>query len=244
MTPPAAGRAPGTEPAGRVPGTETIRALQERAAGAQTAEHQQDADGCWLRHAHGCAWWVGAALPHGPAAPGELPGRVGGAEEFSAAHGAPARFQITPGVCPEGLDSPLAGRGYRRDGPASSRTAVTARVAGAPSAGAVRVRVAERPTREWFDGRLAVRGHRADPHREWDLPGRVEGPGVFGMGTLPAARGRGAAGGVRAAPAGRAGAVDAGRMCLQVERHNTAAVRPCARAGFGEVAACHYRVAD
>ncbi|MFD3453277.1 GNAT family N-acetyltransferase [Streptomyces sp. NPDC058691] len=243
--------------------------MQERAARAQPALYHLDADGWWLRHAPRCSWWVGATLPHGAVGAGELAGRVGEVEDFYAAHGTPARFQITPGVCPEGLDSLLAGRGYRREGPVSLRTAVTARVAEVPSPGALRVRVAEHPTRAWFDGWLAVQGHGADPGCEWDLLGRVESPsayacaligdevvavgravadtgwaGVFGMGTLPAARGRGAARSVPAALAGWAGATAAGRMYLQVERGNSAAMRLYVAAGFGEVSAYHYRVAD
>src|SRR5919108_3560995 len=92
---------------------EMIRGLQERAARALPAERVELAEGWWLRHAPGCAWWVGTVLPHGEAGPGELVRRVAGAEEFYAARGAVTRFQISPRACPQSLDALLAGRGYR-----------------------------------------------------------------------------------------------------------------------------------
>ena len=129
---------------------EAVRGLQERAARAQPAEHAEEADGWWLRHAPGCSWWVGTVLPHSDARPGALARRVARAEEFYTSRGAAARFQISPGACPAGLDTVLAG---------------------------------------------------------W------------------------------------AGAHGAGRMYLQLERGNIAALRLYARAGFSEVCAYHYRIA-
>ena len=84
-----------------------VRGLQERAARAFPAEHVQDAGGWQLRHAPGGAWWVCAVLPHAEAGPRPLARRVAGAEEFYAARGAAARFQISP-ACPERLDTVLA----------------------------------------------------------------------------------------------------------------------------------------
>jgi GNAT superfamily N-acetyltransferase len=62
--------------------------------------------------------------------------------------------------------------------------------------------------------------------------------GVFGMGTLPTARGRGAA---RAVLAALARWAEGDRMYLQVERDNAAAMRLYERMGFAEACAYHYR---
>jgi N-acetylglutamate synthase len=67
--------------------------------------------------------------------------------------------------------------------------------------------------------------------------------GVFGMATLPQARGKGAANSVLAALAGWAGAHEADRMYLQVERDNIPALRLYDRAGFSEICGYHYRTA-
>jgi GNAT superfamily N-acetyltransferase len=65
--------------------------------------------------------------------------------------------------------------------------------------------------------------------------------GVFGMATVPHARGTGAAGHVLAALARWAADHDAAHMYLQVERDNTAARRLYERAGFTELCRYHYR---
>jgi ribosomal protein S18 acetylase RimI-like enzyme len=67
--------------------------------------------------------------------------------------------------------------------------------------------------------------------------------GVFGMATLPQARGKGSARTVLAALADWAGAHKADRMYLQVEWDNILAFRLYDRAGFGEVCSYHYRTA-
>jgi len=245
-----------------------MRGLQERAARAFPAEHVQDADGWQLRHASGGAWWVSAVLPHAEAGPRSLVRRIAGAEEFYAARGAAARFQISPPACPEGLDTVLAERGYRRHGLMSLQVASAARVLEHAPAGSLRVHLEDHPARPWFGIWLAVHGGGWDPRAEWDMLERVPGPsayacamigddvaavgravadtgwaGVFGMATQPAARGKGAARHVLAALAGWAVAHDAGRMYLQVERDNGPALRLYERAGFGEICGYHYRAA-
>ena len=65
--------------------------------------------------------------------------------------------------------------------------------------------------------------------------------GVFGMATLPRARGRGTARSVLAALADWAGGHAAGRMYLQVERDNMPALRLYERTGFSEECGYHYR---
>jgi ribosomal protein S18 acetylase RimI-like enzyme len=248
--------------------SEMVRGLQERAARALPAEHIEDVEGWWLRHAASCAWWVGTVLPHGDARPGELVCRVVGAEEFYAGHGAAARFQLSPGACPDGLDTVLAERGYRRQSLMSLQMASTARVLERAATGSLRVRLDDRPTRAWFEIWHAVHGHGGDSRSEWDMLGRVERPcvyacamigddvlavgravadtgwaGVFGMATLPEARGQGAARNVLAALADWAGAYEADRMYLQVERDNIPALRLYERMGFSEICGYHYRAA-
>jgi GNAT superfamily N-acetyltransferase len=248
---------------------ETVRALQERAARALPAAHVEHVDGWWLRHAPGCAWWVGAVLPHGDAGPGDLLRRVVGAEEFHAGHGAAVvRFQISPGACPQGLDTALAARGYRRESPMSLLVASTATVRDRTPTGTMRVRLDDRPTPGWFDVWHAVLGPGADLRSEWDMLDRVAPAsayagatigddvvavaravadagwaGVFGMATRPGARGRGAAGAVLAALADWAGAHGAEGLYLQVERDNVPALRLYGRTGFTERCGYHYRTA-
>jgi N-acetylglutamate synthase len=246
---------------------ETVRGLQERAARALPAEHVEVVDGWWLRHAPNCSWWAGTVLPHGVAEPGGLVDRVVEAEKFYARHGATARFQISPPACPDGLDDMLAERGYRRHSPVSLQAASTARVLEQVPTGSLRVCVDDRPTRAWVEVWRAASGH-GDSRAERDTLARVEPPtayacamsgddvvavgravadtgwaGVFGMATLPRARGRGAARDVLAALAGWAGAHDADSMYLQVECDNLPALRLYERTGFREICGSHYRSA-
>jgi ribosomal protein S18 acetylase RimI-like enzyme len=235
-----------------------IRALQERAARALPARYVEDARGWWLRHAPGCGWWVGSVLPHGG---GDLSRRIDGAERFYARYGTVTRFQISPGACPSTLDGLLADRGYHRESPVSLRVAQTAHVL--PDGR--NVDVDDRPTPAWFNVWYAV--HGGDPRAERELLDRVPQPagyaramvdgavvavgrvvadtgwaGVFGMATLPGARGKGAGRAVLAALARWAAVNHADRMYLQVEQANTAALRLYERAGFAEVCGYHYRV--
>jgi N-acetylglutamate synthase len=248
-------------------GNATVRALQERAARALPAEYVEEAGGWWLRHAPNCSWWVGTVLPHGDdAPPGELERRIAGAEAFYAARGTVARFQISPGACPERLDALLAERGYRRQSPVSLRVADTAEVLERTGPYAPVVRVDDHPSRAWFAVWHAVNGGGGRSER--DLLARVPRPsayacavageqvvavgravaddgwtGVFGMATLPRARGGGAARGVLAALACWAGTRGTRRMYLQVEGGNTPALRLYERAGFRERCGYHYRTA-
>ncbi|MCT2587667.1 GNAT family N-acetyltransferase [Actinophytocola gossypii] len=232
--------------------TGLVLELQERAARALPAERVEQAGGWWLRYAPGCSWWVGTVLPHGD-------GDLARAEAFYAGLGATARFQVSP-AGPPWLDPVLAERGYERGGTMSLRVAPTERVAALPGAN---VLVDDGPTRAWFDVWHAV--HDGAPG-EWDLLGRVTRPsgfarlvvggevvavgravadagwaGVFGMATLPGARGHGAGTAVLAALAGWAAARGVGRMYLQVERDNGPASRLYDRAGFRELCGYHYR---
>ena len=266
-----------------------VRGLQERAAHAFAAVRVEHVDGWWLRYTDGGAWWASSVLPHGAAAPAALPGRIRLAEAFYAGRGAPARFQISPGACPAGLDEALASRGYRVESPMSLQTAATAQVVDRLPVGDFRIRVDDQPTDAWFEAWLAVHGTGGDPHAERDMlgrvardrayaavlagdrPGRGSGAGVgagagagagtavvavgravaeagwagvFGMATLPYARGTGAARQVLAVLARWAAHHGAAHMYLQVERDNAAARRLYERAGFTELCRYHYRTAD
>lgn len=242
-----------------------IRGLQEAAARALPAQLVEHSGGWWLRYPPGCSWWAGTVLPHGDAEPGELVRLVAAAEQFYAARGAVARFQISPPACPPGLDALLAERGYRAQSPMSLQAAPAAQVLDRLPASPLQVRLADRPAPGWFAVWHAVHTD-GDPRGEWEMLGRVQRPsgyasvliggdvvavgrvvadtgwaGVFGMATLPQARGKGAARGVLAALARWAAAQQAGQLYLQVERGNIAARRLYEQAGFSELCGYHYR---
>lgn len=249
-------------------GSELVRGLQERAARALPAEQIEMVEGWWLRHAPGVAWWVGTVLPHGDAEPGQLARRVIGAEKFCVARGATPRFQISPPACPEELDDVLAERGYSAVGKLSLQVALTARVVELEPTGSLEVRLDDRPTRAWFEVWRAVHGQDTDSDAEWAMLGRVERPcayavatvagevlsvgravadggwtGVFGMATLPRARGSGAGSNVLVALAHWAVANRADHLYLQVAQDNVSAIGLYGRAGFTELCEYHYRSA-
>lgn len=244
-----------------------LRSLQEKAARACPAEHVERAGGWLLRQSASRAWWTATALPHAEAAPAELTRRVAAVEHFYARHGVPARFQITPGACPDGLDPLLAQRGYRRASPVSLRAARTTRVAEQEPNGALRLRVDDEPTSAWFDVWHTVQGQAGDRRAEWGVLDRVRQPsayvsallgdevvavgrvvvddgwgGVFGMATLPHARGRRAAHGVLVALARWTATRDADHLYLQVTCDNSAALRLYDAAGFEQLCGYHYRM--
>ena len=243
-----------------------VRGLQERAAQAFPALILDHVDGWWLRYGDSGAWWASSVLPHSDAVPVDLPGRIRSVEEFYAGHGTCARFQISPGACPVGLDDALAERGYRIDSPMSLQSAPTVHVIDRLPAGGLRIRMDSQPTDAWFETWLAVHGNGGDPGPERDMLRRVGRPsvyasvltgagviavgravtetgwaGVFGMATLPHARGTGAARHVLAALARWAADHGAAHMYLQVEWDNTAARRLYEHAGFDELCRYHYR---
>jgi GNAT superfamily N-acetyltransferase len=142
----------------------------------------------------------------------------------------------------------------------------SARAAGPASVGSLPVRIRDRPTSDWLDVWQRVLGEAVDVTAELEMLSRVRGPsayacarigddavavaravagdgwaGVFGMATMPAARGRGAAREVLASLARWARRHGAARMYLQVERDNSPALRLYERAGFREVCAYSYR---
>lgn len=247
-------------------GPETVRGLQERVARALPAEHVEHLGGWWLRRTASSSWWVGTVLPHGDAGRDELPHRISAAESFYAASGMATRFQITPGACPTDLDATLAERGYRRDGPMSLQTAATADVQARARPAGLSIRIDDAPTTAWFEAWNAVHGDGSDPRIEWEMLGRVTQPsgyagvlagdeviavgravaeagwaGVFGMATLPEARGKGAARTVLASLADWANDHRADGMYLQVESDNVPALQLYGDACFSEMCRYHYR---
>ncbi|WP_338118486.1 GNAT family N-acetyltransferase [Streptomyces coryli] len=277
--------------------TELITGLQERAARALPARRTEVVDGWWLRDAPGGSWWTESVLPHAEHGREGLERLITAAEKQAAERGRAACFQITPGVCPAGLDTLLAERGYRRESAASLRTARVAEVrsrcaaAGVPMMGvrgtraagasdtdmrgtraaaaagaSAEIRVDARPGQAWFDAWAQVSGHGADLAEEWARLERIQPPtayasvlldgqvaavgravtdagwaGLFGIATLPRARGRGAARAVLGALAEWAAGAEAEDLYLQVQRSNAPALRLYDRVGFGEAAAYHYR---
>ena len=254
-----------------VPGmssSKMLRGLQERAARAAPAEVVEMVDGWWLRHAPDGAWWIGSVLPHGGEGTSDLLRRVVRAETFYAAHGSTPRFQICPPACAEQLDTVLEDRGYHRMGLVSIQVAPTGDVMQDPPAGSLRVRLEDHPTRAWLECWHEGRGHDGDPDVEWDMLGRIMLPsayalatlgdavvavgrsvadtgwvGVFGMVTLPRARGQGAGRSVLHALASWAGEHQVERMYLQVEENNIPAIRLYGGSGFTEICRYHYRSA-
>lgn len=244
----------------------TVADLQERAAQAFPVGCLSRLGGWWLRHDASSAWWASSVLPHGTTVPTDLPGKIRSVEEFYRGRGARARFQISPGGCPADLDDALAGRGYRIESPMSLQSAPTAQVIDRRLAAELRIRVDDQPTDGWFETWLAVHGPRTDPGPERDMLRRVDRPsayasasigadviavaravtetgwaGVFGMATLPYARGKGAAACMLAALARWATRHRAAHMYLQVECDNAGALRLYRRAGFTELCRYHYR---
>jgi GNAT superfamily N-acetyltransferase len=232
------------------------------------ASHVEDLDGWTLRHDESAAWWVSSVMPHGDGTTGDLPARIGRVEEFYRCHGLPARFQISPAARPAGLDDLLAERGYRRESPMSLQTAPTDAVVRRPPAAGLQVHVDDHPTEDWFQVWYAMHGAGGDPLPERRMLRRVGPPsgygsvssgdtviavgravadsgwaGVFGMATLPAARGRGAGGAVLAALARWAADHRAAHLYLQVENGNTGARSLYSGAGFRELCRYHYRTA-
>ena len=244
-----------------------MRGLQERAARALPPEQVERVGDWWLRRSATSSWWMATVLPHGDVDPAELDRRIAIAERFYAGDGMVTRFQVCPGACPPQLDGVLAERGYRWSDPMSLR-AVRVDEIRAPAPAGLRLGIDSVPTNAWFDAWYTVHGQGTDPRAEREMLDRVSQPsayasvvdgdrivavgrgvadagwvGVFGMATLPEARGRGAGRGVVAALAGWATSQGAEGLYLQVEQANAAARRLYEQAGFAELTGYHYRTA-
>jgi GNAT superfamily N-acetyltransferase len=244
-----------------------VRELQERAARAVPAAVQEHRAGCWLRHTDSATtWWAGAVLMHG-GQHADLVSRVAVAEEFYAAHGAPARFQVCP-ACPPDLDDALSRRGYRWRGAMSLQVSTPELIRRHLRAPMLRVDLKEDLDVEWFRLLMAAQAPAADPASEWRLLRRVDRPsayvtahisgrpvavgravadtgwtGVFAMATLPEARHQGAGSAVLAALADWATSQACGHMYLQATHDSTAALGLYRHAGFEHACTYHYRTA-
>lgn len=245
-----------------------IGELQERAARAVPATAQENRDGSWLRYTDSEAtWWAGAALLHGREPVRDLAAGIAAAEDFSMAHGGPARFQVCP-ACPPDLDYALARRGYVSGDIVSLQMAASGEIARRLSAPSLRVDLTAAPYSAWFELLMTAQGHDDDPVRERRLIQGVDLPsvyatvfasnrpvavgravadtgwvGVFSMATLSDARRRGAASAVLTALADWAISRSCPNMYLQVPRNSAEALGVYRRAGFEELCAYHYRTA-
>lgn len=241
------------------------RGLLDRAAGAVPATEQETRLGWRLRYTDTSLWWVGAVMAHGGPDTRTLQDRVHAAEEFYAQRRAATRFQVCPG-CPPGLDQILAARGYQRHSPMSLQVASAAQVAGRLRAPRLEVRLEEHPPPPWFEIWRAVQACDANLEAERRLLRRVTAPscyvtvylgdrpvsigravaesgwtGVFGMATLPPARGQGAAKAALSALARWGAEARAPDLYLQLDHDNRPARQLYASAGFAEIFPYHYR---
>jgi GNAT superfamily N-acetyltransferase len=245
--------------------TDPIETIERSAYAAWPAEEVESLAGWRLRAMRGVSRRANSVWTFD--AEGDLPvgERVDRVERWYASRNLVPTFQVGARARPEGLDAMLAERGYRIDAPVSIQVAATSDVqATARRCDAVVTRTC---SEEWFE----ISAHRgrfakvADVYRALLTrigPGarfavaRVDGQpacvglgvvaggwmGVFSMLTLPAARRRGAAGGVLHALAETAQEEGVENMYLQVERENTGALALYAAASFRELYGYHYRV--
>jgi N-acetylglutamate synthase len=190
-------------------------------------------------------------------------------EEFYESHERPARFQMSPAARPADLDDILARRGYVIEAPVVVMGAGATIVLGRTS-GEGRL-TNERGKRAWERANASMHGDSHDARDRVLAWGRalnalkvpstgVVAPpepgagvaigfavaergwtGIFGMGTRPEARHRGAATAVLHTLARWAVEHDAPRLYLQVEEDNVAARTLYERAGFVESYRYHYR---
>jgi GNAT superfamily N-acetyltransferase len=212
-----------------------------------------------------------SVLPNGELTETDLDDAIRTVEEFYDERARPARFHISAAAQPADLDQVLESRGYVIEAPvvvmAAGATIVLGRTEGA---GEGRI-TDERGKRQWERANAALHGDVQDARERVLAYGRaihsLKGPatavvappepgravaigfavldrgwtGVFGMGTRPEARRRGAATAVLHRLAEWAVERDAPRLYLQVEESNSPALALYTRAGFVETYRYHYR---
>jgi GNAT superfamily N-acetyltransferase len=222
--------------------------IDELADAAFPPEHRTEIDGWILRadrgaHRRNGSVWAREA----PEADG-LARRIARVEEWYAARGLRARFQVTPASRPAGLGDALLERGYEVEAPSAAWVGDLDALAG--DAGPVAV--AERPDDRW----LALSG------ADTGVLGRVRIPcafarsevaaargtlqdewlGIYEVGTLPVARRRGAASAVIAALAAWGAERGARRAYMLVTEDNLPAHALYARLGMRRAYRYGYRV--
>ncbi len=244
-----------------------VEQLEEIAFTAWPAEQVEEHHGWRLRWLDGITRRGNSVWTGRTAGQPSLGSLVEHAERFYAARGATASFHVSP-LTPPPLDALLAGRGYVVDAPVSVQTAPLARITdgSASAARGVEVHVSLVPSPEWFElagarsrfagaqatyrgllTRLAGRARYAFATRSGRPVGTglgvVDGEwiGVSSMLTQPEFRGLGVAGSLLRALCQHARLAGAGRVYLQVEQDNVAALRAYERAGLETAYATHYR---
>jgi GNAT superfamily N-acetyltransferase len=244
-----------------------IRMLDVLAARATAAALDVRVDGWLLRATLEAPFRrSNSVMPEGDV--GDLDAAIATVEAFYAERSLPARFQLSPAACPGNLDEQLAARGYVVEAPVVVAVAptemVVARTHGEAS---VAAGVDEDWVRQYADvhadddvardrirayGRLLGTLDRAtaaavtgpDPAAPVGLGFAVadgDWVGIFGMGTRPESRRRGAATAVLHGLATWAAAQGCPHLYLQVETDNDAARTLYARAGFTDAYSYHYR---
>ncbi len=245
--------------------TDPIETIERTAYDAWPAEEVESLAGWRLRAMRGVSRRANSVWTFD--AEGDVPvgERVDRVERWYGSRNLAPTFQIGARARPGGLDGKLDDRGYRVDAPVSIQIAATTEVQAAARRGDAIV--SRNCSEEWFEisahrGRFAKVAEvyrallaRIGPGARFAVA-RIDGHpacvglgviadrwmGVFSMLTLPAARRRGAAGGVLHALAETAREEGVESMYLQVERENAGANALYAAASFRELYGYHYRV--
>jgi arginase family enzyme/GNAT superfamily N-acetyltransferase len=245
-----------------------VREVERRAFAAWPAGMVREEAGWLLRYTPGVRRRrSNSAVPP----PGWEPGTsIDHVEAFYRERDRPAMVQLG-GPAHRELDALLAGRGYRLDAPTHVMTARTADVVAATEPAPVRpvtpVELDERPD-TWL-GTFAELDHHADSATVGEkVISRIAAPtafarvrrdgrdagmglfaadsgwaGIYAMATRPDLRGQGIATAVLGAGARWAADRGHGRLYLQVEEDNEAALGLYVRAGFSRAYGYHYRIA-
>jgi GNAT superfamily N-acetyltransferase len=247
-----------------------IRELDALAARATAASLDVPLDGWVLRATADLPFRrSNTVAPNGEVA--DLDAAIAAVERFYGERDLPVRFQLSPAALPPGLDGVLAARGYEVEAPVVIALAETTTVIARTEDRAGDARVASGIDEAWVEQYARIHGEDdvwRDRIRGYghmlgglglDTAAAVTGPdpsapvglgfavadsgwvGIFGMGTRPEARRRGAATAVLHGLAAWAAEHGAARLYLQVEDENTAARALYARAGFTDAYGYHYR---
>jgi ribosomal protein S18 acetylase RimI-like enzyme len=255
---PGSGRRRSVPDAAAMTTTDSLESMMDR---AWPAPESMSIGGWRARFADGITRRANSVLPD--AEPADVDAAIAAVERAYAERGLPPIFQITPAAQPSDLDSRLADRGYRVDGP--TRVLVeTGRVS--PMRLRADAIVSVEPSEAWMDLWWLVDGRgdsaaRAVAHTILTgVPalygsimddngvaavGRVAPfhgwAGIYCMAVRPDARRRGLGAAMLRMLSGAAGGR---RLWLQVLADNGAAHALYASAGFTPAFAHHYRVRD
>jgi N-acetylglutamate synthase len=243
-----------------------VHQIEELAANAWPAPVVQLMGGWRLRFAWGLTRRANSVLPNDHNGGPDLDERLALVEAFYGRRGLPARYQISPAAQPAGLDRVLADRGYRRHLRILVLSAELATVRDRLVAPGDQVVVADEPDGPWLDTMGAMLGYYGDGSLAGRMLASIGPPaafasvrragrplaigravaerglaGVFGMATVPEARGQGLGRSVLSALANWAATHGATHLYLQVDDDNLPALRLYHHAGFEPTYAYHYR---